>query len=116
MLQKSAIMLLSKIIFRDWLTAILPYDTDRNDQPPLAETVCSPAQHWSCSKSRRHLLSSLQCLLPSLETVVNVVPEAKLSDRLLVLQPARGVTSSGNCACAIRMGLKITELCQHNAR
>ena len=39
------------------------YDTDRNDWPPLAETVCSPTQHWSCSNSRSHLPPSIQYLL-----------------------------------------------------
>jgi len=53
----------------------------------------------------------------SLETVVN------LSDRLLVLQLAGSlslaifrVESCGNCACAIRTGLKKNELCRHNAQ
>ena len=38
-------------------------DTDRNDGPPLAETICPPAQHWSWSTSRRHLPPNLQRLL-----------------------------------------------------
>ena len=62
---------------------------------------------------------------PSLETVVNLVPEDQLSGRLLDYNRARcmrsaifsyRVTSSGNCACAIRTGLKITELCRHPVR
>ena len=46
---------------------------------------------------------------PSLETVLNLVPEATLSDRLLVLQPGSlrfVIESHGNCACTIRTGLK----------
>ena len=59
----------------------------------------------------------------SLETVVNLVPEAKLSDRLLVLQlgSLRSAIFSYRVTWNLHMrnmhgAKKITELCQHYAR
>ena len=82
------------------------YNTDRNDQPPLAETVCSPAQHWSCSNSRSPSSPDSSTSSPSLETMVNLVPEAKAASTTIALCCVQLIESCGNCAWAICMGLK----------
>ena len=120
MLQKSAIMLLSKIVFRDWLTTILLL----RHGPEQSVAFSRGSMLSGSALVLLDLLEASSTSSPSLETVVNLVPEAKLSHRLLVLQPGSlrsaicsyRVTSSGNCTCAIRTGLKITEFCRHNAR
>ena len=85
MLQKYAIMLLSKIIFRDWLTAILLL---RHRLERLAafsrDSIMSgsPLVLLELSETSSPEFSTSS---PSLKSVVNLVPEAELSDRLLVL-------------------------------
>ena len=79
-------------------------DTDRNNGPPLAETNMPSGSalvllDLSEASSPKSSTSS-----PSLETVVNLVPE-----RLLDYNWAHCVQlieSRGNCACAIRTGYK----------
>ena len=108
MLHKYAIMLLNKFFFRDWLTAILLLRRHRPEQ--------------SAAFSRANMLSSSALVLlklseasspksstssPSLETVVNLVLEAKATIQLLLQSHCvRLIASRGNCACAIRTGLK----------
>ena len=75
MLQKYAIMLLSKIIF----LSHRPPSFSRYSMLSGSALVLLELSEASSPESST---SS-----PSLETVVNLVPEATLSDRLLVLQP-----------------------------
>ena len=70
MLQKYAIVLLSKIIFRDWLTAI--HNTLSGSALLLLELLEASSLESSMSS-------------PSLETAVNLVPEAKATSTTIGL-------------------------------
>ena len=77
MLQKYAIMLLSKIIFRDWLTAILllrhrPERSATFSRDSMLSGSALVLLELSEASSPEFSTSS-----PLLETVVNLVPEAK---------------------------------------
>ena len=112
MLQKYAIMLLSKIIFRDWLTAILLLRRHRLER--------------SAAFSRANMLSGSALVMlelleasspksstssPSLMTVVNLVPETKATSYYYNQSHCvRLIKSRGNCACAIPTGLKNNQI------
>ena len=86
MLQKYAIMLLSKIIFRDWLTAILLLRRHRPERSAVfsRDSILSGSAlvllELSEASSPESSTSS-----PSLETVVNLVPEAKATSTTIGL-------------------------------
>ena len=93
MLQKYAIMLLSKMIFLGHKNTF-SHKTVKKHIKRLQDSRIEANCHSMLSSSALVLLKLSEASSPEsstssllLETVVNFVPEAKLSDRLLVLQP-----------------------------